>query len=306
MSTPASTSKGIACVVAGMFLLTLSDALAKHLSQHLYSPLQIMFLRAALALPVVLVIALVLGGRRVLVSRHIGLHVGRGAFNLASAVSFYMGFRYLPLAENVAIAFAAPLFVTALSVWWLRERVDARRWLAVAMGFTGVLLVARPGAVNVQLAALYPLTAAFFYALVMISARAIGPGEGMLTTMVYIVIGQLACSSLVVPWFWRTLDWPHLPFFFAMALCGTLGLTLITQAFRIAPASVVAPFDYSGLGWAVLLGWLFWDEVPPALAYLGMACIVASGLYIVWRENRQERSAAKNYQTSRHSKPPQT
>jgi len=282
-----AVSKGIAYILAGMLCLTLSDALAKHLSQLRYSPLQIMFLRAGLALPVVLVAALALGGRRVLVSRHIGVHVGRGALNLVSAVSFYMGFRYLPLAENVAIAFVAPLFVTALSVWWLKERVDARRWLAVALGFAGALLVARPDAANVQLAALYPLTAAFFYALVMISARAIGPGEGMLTTMLYIVIGQLACSSLVVPWFWRTPDWPHLPFFIAMALLGTLGLTLMTQAFRIAPASVIAPFDYSGLGWAVLLGWLFWDEAPPALAYLGMACIVASGLYIAWRAGRQ-------------------
>jgi len=286
---PSAVPKGIAYVLAGMFFLSLSDALAKHLGQLLYAPVQIVFLRAGLALPVVLIAALALGGRRVLVSRHIGLHLGRGAVNLASAVSFYMGLRHLPLAETVAIAFAAPLFVTALSVWWLKERVDARRWLAVGLGFAGVLLVARPGAASVQVAALYPLTAAFFYALVMISARAIGPGEGMLTTMLYIVIGQLACSSLVVPWFWRTPDWSHLPFFVAMALLGTLGLTLITQAFRIAPASVVAPFDYSGLGWAALLGWLFWDEAPPALAYLGMACIVASGLYIAWRESRQNK-----------------
>jgi len=296
MTQPAAAtiSKGIACIVAGIFCLTVSDALAKHLGQLHYTPLQIMFLRAALALPVVLVTVLALGGQRVLVSRHIGLHLGRGAINLVSAVCFYTGLRYLPLAETIAIAFAAPLFVTALSVWWLKERVDARRWLAVGLGFIGVLLVVRPGAATFQAAALYPLITAFFYGVMMISARAIGPGEGMLTTMFYIVIGQLACSSLAIPWFWRTPDWRHLPFFFGVALLSTLGLTLITQAFRIAPASVVAPFDYSGLGWAVLLGWLFWNEVPPALAYLGMACIVASGLYIVWRENRQSRSNRKN------------
>jgi len=288
-AAPATVPKGIAYILAGMFCLTLSDALAKHLSQLLYSPLQIMFLRAGLALPIVLVATLALGGRRALASRHVGLHLGRGALNLVSAVCFYMGLRHLPLAENVAIAFAAPLFVTALSVWWLQERVDARRWLAVGLGFVGVLLVVRPGATSFQAAALYPLVTAFFYALMMISARAIGPGEGMLTTMFYIVAGQLACSSLLVPWFWRTPDWSHLPFFVAMALLGTLGLTLVTQAFRIAPASVVAPFDYSGMGWAVLLGWLVWDEVPPVLAYAGMAGIVASGLYIVWRENRQRR-----------------
>jgi len=286
-----TTSKGIAYILAGMFCLTLSDALAKHLGHWHYTPLQIMFLRAALALPVVLVAALALGGRRVLVSRHIGLHLGRGAINLISAVSFYTGLRYLPLAENVAIAFAAPLFVTALSAWWLKERVDARRWLAVGLGFVGVLLMVQPGATSFQAAALYPLITAFFYALMMVSARAIGSGEGMLTTMVYLVLGQLACSSLIVPWFWQPLAWSHLPFFVAMALFGTLGLSLVTQAFRLAPASVVAPFDYSGLGWAVLLGWLFWHEVPPLVAYLGMACIVASGLYIVWQENRPSAKA---------------
>jgi len=292
MNTSAAT-KGIIYILAGMFFLTLSDAMAKHLGQLLYTPLQILFLRAALALPVVLVATLTLGGRRMLVSRHVGLHLARGAINLVSAVCFYTGLRYLPLAENIAIAFAAPLFVTALSVWWLKESVDARRWLAVGLGFVGVLLVVRPGAATFQAAAALPLITAFFYGLLMISARAIGRSEGMLTTMLYIVIGQLVCASLIIPWFWRTPDWPHLPFFVGVALLSTLGLTLITQAFRIAPASVVAPFDYSGLGWAVLLGWLFWDEVPQPLAYLGMACIVVSGLYIVWRENRQGRRRRK-------------
>jgi len=208
-------------------------------------------------------------------------------------VCFYLGLRYLPLAETTAIAFAAPLFVTALSVWWLKERVDARRWLAVGLGFVGVLLVVRPGAASFQAAALYPLVTAFFYGLLMISARGISAGEGMLTTMFYIVVGQLVCASPAIAWFWRTPDWLHLPLFLGVALLSTLGMTLITQAFRIAPASVVAPFDYSGLGWAVLIGWLFWDEAPTALAYLGMACIVASGLYIVWRENRQGRRRGK-------------
>jgi len=277
---------GIACILAGVFLMTISDALAKHLGQW-YAPVQILFMRTALALPVVLAVALALGGRRVLRSAYLPLHLARGALNIVSAVCFYMGLRHLPLAENAAIAFSAPLFVTALSVWLFKERVDGLRWLAVWLGFGGVLIVACPEAGSLQLAALYPLAAAMLYAIMMLSARAIGSGEGMLTTAFYIVSGQLLFSALTVPWFWRAIAWPHMPFFVAIALVSTVGLTLITQAFRLAAASVVAPFDYSALAWSALVGWLFWGEIPPALAWLGMALIVGSGLYVGWQAHRQ-------------------
>jgi len=291
-STP-SLYRGIVCILAGVFCLSISDAIAKHLGQ-LYSPVQILFMRTALALPVVLALALGLGGRRVLRSTCLPLHLGRGALNIVSAVCFYTGLRHLPLAENSAIAFSAPLFVTALSVWLLKERVDGLRWLAVLLGFGGVLIVARPGAGSLQWAALYPLAAAMLYAVMMLSARAIGKSEGMLTTTFYIVFGQLLSSALVVPWFWRALEWQYMPFFFGIALVSTVGLALITQAFRVAPASVVAPFDYSALGWAALIGWLFWNEIPSGTAYMGMALIVGSGLYVAWSEHQQHRQRRRS------------
>jgi len=265
--------------------LAVSDALAKYLGG-VYAPVQILFLRALIALPVVLFLTRTLGGRRALRSAYLPIHLLRGAINTVSASCFYLGLRHLPLAENTAIAFAAPLCVTILSVWVLKEKVDTLRWVALGLGFCGVLIVVRPGSSSFQLAALYPVVTAMLYAVMMVSARAIGRGEGMLTTMFYIVVGQLVCSAVLVAWFWRVPEWGHLPYFLGIAAFSTLGLTLITQAFRTAPAAVIAPFDYTGLIWATLLGWLFWDEVPQPLAYLGMACIVASGLYIVWRENR--------------------
>jgi len=271
--------------MTGMFCLALSDALAKHVSG-IYAPMQILFLRALIALPVVFGLTLALAGRRALRTVHLPIHLGRGAINVLSASCFYLGLRHLPLAENTAIAFAAPLCVTALSVWLLKERVDALRWLAICLGFSGVLIVVQPGGDSFQAAALYPMVTALLYAIMMITARAIGAGEGMLTTMFYIVAGQLACSALLAPWFWRAPEWDHLPYFLGIAVLSTLGLTLITQAFRIAPASVIAPFDYTGLIWATLLGWLFWNESPQPAAYLGMVFIVGSGLYIVWRESR--------------------
>lgn len=281
----ASPLSGILCVVAGIFCLTLSDAQAKWLGDH-YSPIQILFLRALIAAPVVFLLAVSLAGRRALRTRHLGVHLGRGAINIISASCFYLGLRYLPLAENTAIAFAAPLFVTALSVVLLKEKVDGRRWLAVAAGFAGVLVIVRPGSASFQLAALLPLITALLYACMMITARAIGKNEGMLTTMFYIVIGQLVSSAIAIPWFWETPRLADMPLFAGVALFSTLGLTLITQGFRIGPASVVAPFDYTGLLWATLLGWLIWNERPEVSATIGAVFIAGSGLYIAWRETR--------------------
>ncbi len=280
-----SAVAGIACVVGGIFFLTLSDANAKWLGAS-YNPLQILFLRALIALPFVATLAFWLGGRRVLRTAHPGLHLIRGAINVVSAYCFYLGLRLLPLAEATAIAFAAPLFVTALSVLILKERVDAKRWLAVLAGFAGVLIVVRPGTDAFQAATLLPLVTALLYAVMMITARGIGRGEGMLTTTLYIVLGQLVCSAVALPWVWVAPALDDLPYFGAVALFSTLGLALITQGFRIGPASVVAPFDYTGLIWATILGWIFWREAPDAYAYLGALFIAGSGVYIAVRESR--------------------
>lgn len=280
-----SAAAGIACVAGGIFFLTLSDANAKWLGAS-YNPLQILFLRALIALPFVTALALLLGGRRVLRTTHPGLHLTRGAINVVSACCFYLGLQALPLAEATAIAFAAPLFVTALSVLILKERVDGKRWLAVLAGFAGVLIVVRPGTQAFQAATLLPLTTALLYAVMMITARGINRAEGMLTTTFYIVLGQLVCSAIGLPWVWRAPAMDDLPYFGGVALFSTLGLALITQGFRIGPASVVAPFDYTGLVWATILGWIFWREAPDAYAYLGAVFIAGSGVYIAVREAR--------------------
>lgn len=281
---------GIACVLAGVLFLTISDALAKWIGQY-YSPLQILFLRAAIAFPFVLTLVVALGGRPALRTRHLTLHLLRGALNIISACFFYMGLRALPLAENTAIAFAAPLFVTALSVLVLKEKVDARRWLAVGIGFAGVLVIVRPGASSFQPAALYPLATAVLYACMMLTARAIGQAERMLTTTFYIVAGQLVCSAVAVPWFWTPPQADHLPYFAGIALFSTLGLTFLTQGFRIGPASVVAPFDYTALLWASLLGWLVWRDTPDWSDCLGALLIAGSGVYIAWRASRRPRQS---------------
>ncbi len=278
---------GIGCILAGMFSLTLSDGLAKWLGAS-YPPIQILFLRALIALPLVTALVLFLGGHRALRTRHLGVHLLRGALNVAAAFCFYLGLTMLPLAENTAVAFCAPLFVTAISVVFLGEKVSKGGWMAISAGLAGVMVIVRPSPGNIQWAALLPLATALGYAIMMVSAKRIGARESMITTMFYIVFGQLVFASLPLAFVWKPIDWAHLPGFIGIALCSTAGLGLITQAFRIAPASAVAPFDYFGLISAGLLGWFFWNEIPDGWFYAGALMIATSGIYVALSNGRRK------------------
>ena len=280
-----SVPAGIFLVCAGMLCLSVNDALAKWLGAF-YSPLQIIFLRSLLGLPLAAAIAFAFHGRGAFATRHPGVHLLRGGLNVFAAFTFFLSLLYLPLAEATAIAFASPIFVTGLSALFLKERVGPRRWAAVLAGFVGVLIIVRPGSQSFQPAALLPLVSALLYAFMMISARRIGASESVWTMMFYVISAPLLFSTALVPFVWRGPAWEHLPWFLAIAVFGMAAITLISQGFRLAPAAVVAPFDYTGLIWAGLFGWAFWREVPDAWTVAGAAVIVASTLYIGYREAR--------------------
>jgi len=270
---------GIACITSGIFCLTISDTLAKWLG-HMYSPMQILFLRGGLAAIVLLGLAAAVGGRQALQTMHPVIHLLRGALNVAAAYCFYLSLTMLPQAEATAIAFSAPFFVTIISVLFLKERVALGGWLALCIGFAGVMLVVRPSPSHMQWAALLPLATALAYAVMMTTARYIKAQESMLTMMLYLALGQVIFAGpLSVP-VWQPIQSGHLLGFAGIALFSTLGLGLISQAFRVAPASIVAPFDYSGLIWAALFGWLVWHEIPSGWFYMGALLITGSGIYV--------------------------
>jgi drug/metabolite transporter (DMT)-like permease len=264
-----------------------NDAIAKWLTAD-YHPLQIVFMRYSLALPMIAGAVLAIGGQTALHSRHLGIHAMRGLFLVGGAFTFFLSLKFLPLAEATSLIFVAPIFITALSVPLLGEHVGWRRWSAVVVGFLGVLIIVRPGAEAFQPASLIVLVTAVLYALIMISARFVRSGENVWTFMFYMVLFPALFSGLAVPLVWRTLEWEHMPLFLGIAFFGATGMTLISQAFRLAPAAIVAPFDYTALIWASLLGWLLWEEIPTAWTYAGAAVIIASGIYIVIRETRKK------------------
>ena len=231
--------QAIATICIGIFSLVLSDVLAKWLTSY-YAPLQLVFVRNLIALPMIAAAVYVAGGGQALRTRHLRVHAVRGVFWICAAFTFFSGLKILPLAEATCLVFAAPLFITALSVPLLGEHVGWRRWAAVIAGFAGVLIIVRPGAAAFQSASLYVVATAIFYALFMISARWIDREENMWTMMLYLVLFGILYSAPAVVLQWETVQVSHLPSFFGMAVFGTLGITLISHAFRLAPAAIVA------------------------------------------------------------------
>lgn len=281
----------IGTMCAGILCLSINDAMAKWLTSH-YGPLEIMVARNIIAVPMIALIAAASGGFRILRTPRPAVHALRGLLMVAASYTFFRALGILPLAEATSLVFVAPIFITALSVPLLKEHVGWRRWVAVLIGFLGVLVIIRPGGAAFQSASLLPIATALFYALFMISARWIDKAESFWATMFYVALFPLIYAGPVVATEWHGMALAHLPLFFGLAVFGTLGVTLIGQAFRLAPAAVVAPFDYTGLLWASLLGWLFWGELPDLWTYIGAAVIAGSGIYVVWREQAAGRRAA--------------
>jgi drug/metabolite transporter (DMT)-like permease len=208
----------------------------------------------------------------------------RGAALLGSSLFFISGLRFLPIAEASATGFVAPLFVTALSIVFLGEKVGLRRWIATAVGLIGVLIILRPGTGAFHPAAFFPLVSALAWACTLIMTRMMSGTERAITTMTYSSIAGLLILSALVPFVWVTPTWHDIGFGILIGVASTAGQWIVVLAFRYADASVLAPFSYTQLLWVSVLGYLVFGEVPDAYTITGAAFIVASGLYTAHRE----------------------
>ncbi len=281
---------GIAYACLGMFCVAGLDTLAKLLGEG-YGVVQIMFFRNFFGLFVIAVLVWRDGGMRSLRTAQPVQHVIRGACALAAGLMFFTGLQFMPLAEAFAITFAGPVFIAALSVPLLGEKVGPRRWAAILVGFAAVLLILRPGSAAFQPAALLPLGAAFAYALVMIFSRRLSRGETTASILFWTAAICTVATAALLPFDWTTptpRDWL---LFFGLGVAGSLGMLFMVQAYRHAPAAAVAPFDYTVMIWGLILGWLIWHELPDAGIWPGVGLLVACGLYIIRREARRGRPA---------------
>ncbi len=279
--------KAIAAMLGAVGSFALMDAMLKQLSGH-YSPAQVTCVRALASLPFVLAAVAWSGAWADLRPRNWRMHLVRGVLGLLMLVTFIHALQRLSLADTYAIYMAAPLLVAALSVPMFGDRVPARRWLAIAFGFAGVLVVLRPsGEGFTTLGGAIAAISALCYALNVLTIRVLGRTDSSRAMVVW-YLGLLALGGGL----WALPDWrpiasEHWLVVAGIGLTGASGQYLFTEAFRRAQPSVVIPFEYTAILWAIGLDFAFWQTLPTAFVLTGAAFVIASGLYVVYDERRE-------------------
>lgn len=284
VATDSGHWRGIVFMLLGTALFTFNDALGKWMVASVAVG-QLLFIRSATALVVLLPAVHKAGWRKVFVLQQPGQHVLRLAFIVAEVFCFYLAVRHLPLADVMAVYQATPLIVTILAIPLLGEAVGWRRGLAVGIGFIGVLLVLQPDGGVFTAPALIALGGSFTYALSMVATRKLRETNS-LSLIVYHSIAVGGFGLLTLPWGWESVDLPGIGYLALIGVVATAAHMCMNQSLKLAPAAVVVPFTYTSLLWAILLGWLFFADLPTPLMLLGAGIIVASGLFVLHRERQ--------------------
>lgn len=281
---------GIVLTVASMLLFALMDGVSKHLIGT-YSFVQIMWLRYLLFVAFGVVVAWRSGLAATVRTTRPWRQLVRSAVLIVETMTFLAAFKFLALADAHAIAAVAPLIGTVLAALVLGEAVGPRRLAAVAVGFLGVVIIVRPGAGVFDLAALIPLFAALLFAIYQVMTRALAQADGPATMLLYTGVVGAVALTVAVPFSWRpptTGDW------LLLVLVGVLGTAahwLLILALTKAQASVIQPFTYALVVWAVIVGFVGFGDFPDAWTFGGGAVVIASGVYVIVREREIAKKA---------------
>jgi len=297
---PTNVIRAILLKVASALIFAVMAVLVRYLGAG-YPVGQVVFFRSAFAIvPVVVIYA----WRRELeaairIGRPFG-HAGRGLTAIGGMFCNFSALARLPIVDATAISFAAPLITVAMAALLLKERVRIYRWSAVVVGFMGVLVMLVPhldmgvlgsggstaAAAGETLGAVFGLAGAFFSSLSIIQTRHLTKSETTSSIVFYFSLICTLAGLVTLPFGWNTPSWDELAALIGIGICGGLAHIVLTESYRWAPASLVAPFDYTSMLWALVLGYLAFGEFPTALGFLGAAIIAAAGLFVIWRERQ--------------------
>lgn len=280
--TQNKTTIGIFMMISAVALLTTMSTLVK-LTGTDYHPAQISFLRNLVAATVILPILLRAGGPAILKTKRCGLHFVRSLAGTIGNLLFFYAFQRMPVGDVIVISQAVPLFVTLLAVLFLGERVGWRRWVAISIGFTGVVIAVDPTG-NIQTASIFAVAATGFWATTILLMRRLGTTESPYTVAFYFMVIGAVVTGVAQPWVWVTPTFDMLVLLIGVGVTGALGQILMSYALKFAEASVVSPFNYTGILWGITFDMIIWGLLPTWTTLVGAGVITATGIYIFYRE----------------------
>jgi len=273
----------------GFALFAVADTIAKVLLEY-YPPLQVVFLRQLglfFGVNFIMLYNLKWFGK----TQNFSKQLLRGFTQAGSAVTFLVGLKTIPIADATSIAFVAPLFVIILSYFILKEPIGIRRWLAVVIGFSGTLIIIRPGFEIINLGHLFIIIAALLFALRQIISRLLAPTDNPLTTAFFTAYTSVFIFVLFQPWVWTPItDKNHIFLFLVYAVFAGTAEFLVIKSLQIAHAVVVSPLQYTLLIWVTIFGFIIWGILPDFWTFLGAGVIIATGLYSLHRERVRKSS----------------
>jgi drug/metabolite transporter (DMT)-like permease len=312
MTTTNSNIRGVGFLVLGLLIFSLQDIAVKWIGGD-YPVFEIVTFRSLVALPLTLLFFRAEGERGLPATKRHKLEYVRGLFFFLSYTTHFMGLAALPLAEIAAIKFSGPLMITLLSVVILGEKVGPRRWLALLVGFMGVLLIVRPGSATFNMGSVFILISVLFYALATMLTRKLQTTDSSATMAYYSSLVYLMATFILAPLLIAVGDkpdaHPSITFLFhawtmpalldvlimsGLGLVWAAGMYCLARAYSLALASVVAPFEYVALPINIMWGFVLWHEIPTVATLAGAALTLFSGLYVLFRERTQQPVFVKN------------
>jgi S-adenosylmethionine uptake transporter len=305
MKNNSTSIQGVGFLLLAMFIISLQNIVVKWIGGD-YSALEIVALRSLVALPCTLLFYRYEGKKGLPTTQQPKLEYLRGVFLFLSYTTYMMGLAALPLADIEAIRFSGPLMITLLSVMILGEKVGPRRWLALIVGFVGVLLIVRPGSATFDLGSAFVLISVLFYALTVMTTRKLQANDSSATMAYYsspvylvvafllaplpVIVGEMPSAHPSIAFLIRAWSMPTL---FDWVIMSGLGLVwagwmyFMSRAYSVAKASVIAPFEYASLPINIMWGFVIWQEIPTWMTLAGAVLTLFSGVYVLYREQRE-------------------
>lgn len=275
-------------ILIGMAVLSGMDAIAKLMLDVDYPVVQTLAVRSWLIVPVMLIwLMFQKNSIERLKSKRWKAHVARSSIGFCAPFFFFTALATMPLADVTVLFFTAPFIMTALSVPVFGEKVGLHRWVSIAIGFVGVILIMQPGAGTFQPAAIYAMLGCLAYSIIGLMARWMGDTETPFSVVFYFNVGIGIIASIALPFYWVAIPLEHFWMFISMAALALIGHVFLTKAFMIGELGTITPFEYSSLIWAVLFGYILWGDLPAANIWWGAVIIVGCGLYILYREKKK-------------------